>query len=197
MPLHRRLPKRGFTNIFKKHWLEVSLASLEQHFEADDEITPGSAARSRFDQESQVRRRGARQRRGFEAVERLGAPVHQKRPRKDRESRWRGKSAWRIIGGLLRRDHDGEVFSRRSQHVQCAGFAPAHFLYARLARGLSLRRARYGARASTGRGSTKFGVTSPEHCSACSIFSPAETSAPSPYSHSASRPTSPPRSSCN
>jgi large subunit ribosomal protein L15 len=40
MPLHRRLPKRGFTNIFKKRWVEVSLASLEQHFEADAEITP-------------------------------------------------------------------------------------------------------------------------------------------------------------
>ena len=40
MPLHRRLPKRGFTNIFKKRWLEVSLAALEQHFNADEEITP-------------------------------------------------------------------------------------------------------------------------------------------------------------
>ena len=40
MPLHRRLPKRGFTNIFKKRWLEISLASLEQHFEADAEINP-------------------------------------------------------------------------------------------------------------------------------------------------------------
>jgi large subunit ribosomal protein L15 len=40
MPLHRRLPKRGFTNIFKKRWLEISLASLEQHFDADAEITP-------------------------------------------------------------------------------------------------------------------------------------------------------------
>src|ERR671913_1727119 len=40
MPLHRRLPKRGFTNIFKKQWLEVSLSSLEQHFEADAEVTP-------------------------------------------------------------------------------------------------------------------------------------------------------------
>ena len=40
MPLHRRLPKRGFTNIFKKRWLEVSLAALDQHFEADAEITP-------------------------------------------------------------------------------------------------------------------------------------------------------------
>ena len=40
MPLHRRLPKRGFTNIFKKRWVEISLASLEQHFDADAEITP-------------------------------------------------------------------------------------------------------------------------------------------------------------
>ena len=40
MPLHRRLPKRGFTNIFKKRWLEVSLTALNQHFNADEEITP-------------------------------------------------------------------------------------------------------------------------------------------------------------
>jgi large subunit ribosomal protein L15 len=40
MPLHRRLPKRGFTNIFKKKWIEVSLAALEKHFAADDEVTP-------------------------------------------------------------------------------------------------------------------------------------------------------------
>jgi large subunit ribosomal protein L15 len=40
MPLQRRLPKRGFTNIFKKEWLEISLAKLEQNFNAGDEITP-------------------------------------------------------------------------------------------------------------------------------------------------------------
>jgi len=40
MPLHRRLPKRGFTNIFKKKWIEVSLAALEKQFAANDEITP-------------------------------------------------------------------------------------------------------------------------------------------------------------
>jgi len=40
MPLHRRLPKRGFTNIFKKQWIEVSLASLDQNFGANDEVTP-------------------------------------------------------------------------------------------------------------------------------------------------------------
>ena len=40
MPLQRRLPKRGFTNIFKKKWIEVSLAKLEESFNAGDEITP-------------------------------------------------------------------------------------------------------------------------------------------------------------
>jgi large subunit ribosomal protein L15 len=40
MPLHRRLPKRGFTNIFKKRWLEVSLAALEGHFKVNEEVTP-------------------------------------------------------------------------------------------------------------------------------------------------------------
>jgi len=40
MPLHRRLPKRGFTNIFKKQWVEVSLAALDRHFAANDEINP-------------------------------------------------------------------------------------------------------------------------------------------------------------
>jgi large subunit ribosomal protein L15 len=40
MPLHRRLPKRGFTNIFKKEWIEVSLASLESNFNANEEVAP-------------------------------------------------------------------------------------------------------------------------------------------------------------
>ena len=40
MPLQRRLPKRGFTNIFKKRWIEVNLGDLEQRFEAKDNVTP-------------------------------------------------------------------------------------------------------------------------------------------------------------
>jgi len=30
MPLHRRLPKRGFTNIFKKHYAIVNVGTLEK-----------------------------------------------------------------------------------------------------------------------------------------------------------------------
>ncbi len=40
MPLQRRLPKRGFTNIFKKEWIEVSLAALERSFDQNEEVTP-------------------------------------------------------------------------------------------------------------------------------------------------------------
>ena len=40
MPLQRRLPKRGFTNIFKKQWIEISLAKIEESFNAGDDVTP-------------------------------------------------------------------------------------------------------------------------------------------------------------
>ena len=38
-PLHRRLPKRGFTNIFRKEWTTVSVEALERMFKADDTVT--------------------------------------------------------------------------------------------------------------------------------------------------------------
>src|SRR5437762_12712984 len=40
MPLYRRLPKRGVTNIFRKCWLEISLRALDRHFNDDEEVTP-------------------------------------------------------------------------------------------------------------------------------------------------------------
>ncbi|HET9532359.1 MAG TPA: 50S ribosomal protein L15 [Blastocatellia bacterium] len=40
MPLQRRLPKRGFTNIFKKQWIEVKLSVLDKRFDTGDNITP-------------------------------------------------------------------------------------------------------------------------------------------------------------
>lgn len=39
MPLHRRLPKRGFTNIFSKQYAEVNVSALEV-FENDSVVTP-------------------------------------------------------------------------------------------------------------------------------------------------------------
>jgi large subunit ribosomal protein L15 len=40
MPLHRRLPKRGFTNIFKREWAEVNLSDLEKFFDEGATVTP-------------------------------------------------------------------------------------------------------------------------------------------------------------
>lgn len=39
MPLHRRLPKRGFTNIFSKEYAEVNVSALN-NFEGGTVITP-------------------------------------------------------------------------------------------------------------------------------------------------------------
>ncbi len=39
MPLQRRLPKRGFTNIFKKHYAIVNLRDLGD-FNAGETVTP-------------------------------------------------------------------------------------------------------------------------------------------------------------
>lgn len=38
MPLNRRLPKRGFTNIFKKSFQLVNLDVLNEHFEAGSKV---------------------------------------------------------------------------------------------------------------------------------------------------------------
>jgi large subunit ribosomal protein L15 len=40
MPLQRRLPKRGFTNIFKKRWAEVNIDVLEKRFSSGEAVTP-------------------------------------------------------------------------------------------------------------------------------------------------------------
>ncbi len=39
MPLHRRLPKRGFTNIFRREWCAVNLSRLAE-LPAGTEVTP-------------------------------------------------------------------------------------------------------------------------------------------------------------
>ena len=39
MPLHRRIPKRGFTNIFRKAWATVSVEALERLFPAGTAVS--------------------------------------------------------------------------------------------------------------------------------------------------------------
>jgi large subunit ribosomal protein L15 len=40
MPLHRRVPKRGFHNLFREEFDVVNLDTLSERFEAGTEITP-------------------------------------------------------------------------------------------------------------------------------------------------------------
>ena len=40
MPLHRRLPKRGFNNIFRTEYAVVNLDQLESRFDTDATVTP-------------------------------------------------------------------------------------------------------------------------------------------------------------
>ncbi len=42
MPLHRRLPKRGFTNVFRVEYAVVNLDQLEARFDAAATVTPES-----------------------------------------------------------------------------------------------------------------------------------------------------------
>lgn len=42
MPLHRRVPKRGFTNIFRTEYEVVNLDQLEASFESGAAVTPES-----------------------------------------------------------------------------------------------------------------------------------------------------------
>ncbi|HSR70486.1 MAG TPA: 50S ribosomal protein L15 [Acidobacteriota bacterium] len=40
MPLYRRLPKRGFTNIFAKKWAVLNVSDLEERFQDGEEVSP-------------------------------------------------------------------------------------------------------------------------------------------------------------
>ncbi|MFN4189557.1 MAG: 50S ribosomal protein L15 [Pseudothermotoga sp.] len=44
-PLHRRLPKVGFKSFTHKHYAIVNIRSLEEKFEANEEVTPESLIR--------------------------------------------------------------------------------------------------------------------------------------------------------
>jgi large subunit ribosomal protein L15 len=47
MPLHRRVPKRGFTNIFRVEYDVVNLSDLDR-FDAGDSVTPQELAKRRL-----------------------------------------------------------------------------------------------------------------------------------------------------
>jgi large subunit ribosomal protein L15 len=52
MPLHRRVPKRGFTNIFRVEYDIVNLGDLADRFEAGASVTPETLASARLSRKS-------------------------------------------------------------------------------------------------------------------------------------------------
>ena len=93
MPLHRRVPKRGFHNPFRQEYQVVNLDNLAERFEAGIEITPellrerGLVGRRASDQ-------GAGAGRHREGADRAGAQVQRQGGREDRGGWWeRGSSA--------------------------------------------------------------------------------------------------------
>src|SRR5262245_17495175 len=48
MPLQRRVPKRGFTNVFKKSWLEVNLDDLDKRFDASEDVNANRLVEKRL-----------------------------------------------------------------------------------------------------------------------------------------------------
>jgi large subunit ribosomal protein L15 len=47
MPLQRRVPKRGFTNIFRKEYAIVNLQELDKRFDSGAEVTPEALLQTR------------------------------------------------------------------------------------------------------------------------------------------------------
>ena len=54
MPLHRRVPKRGFTNIFRQEYAVVNLDMLKK-FKKDQEVSPQTLVEAGLIKKSQKR----------------------------------------------------------------------------------------------------------------------------------------------
>ena len=74
MPLHRRLPKRGFTNIFKTDYAVVNLSDLER-FDNGATVDEAALRQAGLVKGSARRRQGPRQRQALQEAHRLGHQV--------------------------------------------------------------------------------------------------------------------------
>ena len=94
MPLHRRVPKRGFHNPFRVEYEVVNLDQLAAKFEVGAIVTPGSAARdgTRARRRRPVKMLGAR--RDRQEADRARAQVQRQggRRRSRRPAAWRKQS---------------------------------------------------------------------------------------------------------
>ena len=141
MPLHRRVPKRGFHNPFRVEYEVVNLDAIAEWFEAGTDVTP-----------ELLRERGLVGRTGRVKVLARGDIS---KALTIRAHKFSGKAAEKIAaaGGtaeVARRN--GWRYARKPQeHLRGLGPAQARAVHARDARGLPRRQPHPDARASTPR----------------------------------------------
>ena len=87
MPLHRRVPKRGFHNLFRQEFEVVNLDALGERFDAGTEVTPELLREHGLDRPRR-QDQGAGARRDFEGADGSRAQVQRQGGRKDRRRRW-------------------------------------------------------------------------------------------------------------
>ena len=102
MPLHRRVPKRGFHNPFRVEYAVVNLDTLAEVFDAGSSVTPELLRERGLVRETRRADQGARPRRHREEADGAGAQVQRNRRR--RRSRRPAASAEVIAAASLARD---------------------------------------------------------------------------------------------
>ena len=83
MPLHRRIPKRGFNNIFRIEYAVVNLDSLSERFEAGAVVDPDTLRALGPGQRPAGADQGAGPGRGEQGAHRLGPQVQRQGRRED------------------------------------------------------------------------------------------------------------------
>ncbi len=102
MPLQRRLPKRGFNNIFATKYATVKVSDLEK-FEAGSVVDHRGPAGKGHHQESSGRSQGAGQRRADQRAHREARRLLRLREGKDRKGRRKGRGDLRCLTHLKTR----------------------------------------------------------------------------------------------
>ena len=96
LPLHRRVPKRGFVNIFRKEYAVLNVKDLER-FAAGTAVTPATFVEAGLvKRAAAVGGQGARGGQPDEAADRVGAPILEGRRGED-PSGWWHRRGHRIV----------------------------------------------------------------------------------------------------
>ena len=188
MPLHRRLPKRGFNNLFRTEYAVVNLDQLEASFDQGATITPDALRERRPGPRQAPADQGARPRRSDQGADGAGAQV---------QRQGGGKAGCRGRQGRGNRLDARHSRGRAEKPVRCPGPAQPSVVHARHARGLSRRQLHPDAGGEPRRRWPNWRGRCRTRCSVCTTCSPAGRCRRSRSSRSASCRTSARRSSCS